>query len=126
MLRTLLIASALLTVSGTALASQAYVHGSAVSVDPNFAVSYGSGPYNSGFSVMYSSGGVPYWGVPYGYGPAPVIVVPPPRYRVKHVHHYRDYGRGWDDRRGWNDRRDDWRDDRHEPRRGEQRRHGRD
>ena len=126
MLRTLLIAGALLTASGTVLANQAYVHGSVVSVDPNFAVSYGSGPYNSGFSVMVSSGGVPYWGVPYGYAPAPVIVVPPPRYRVQHVHHHRGYGRGWDERRDWNDRRDDWRDDRRESRRGEQRRHGRD
>ncbi len=124
MLRKLLIATTLLAASGTAFASQAYVYGRVAPVDPSFAVSYGSGPYNSGFSVMYSSGGVPYWGVPYGYAPAPVIVVPPPRYRVYSVppgHAYKHgHGHGWkksyyrDDRPDFHrdDRRDDWRDDR--------------
>jgi len=122
MLRKLLIATTLLAASGTALASQTYVQGRVVSVDPSFAVSYGSGPYNSGFSVMYSSGGVPYWGAPYGYGAAPVIVVPPPRYRVYAVppgHAYKHghrHGHGKKGRYYRNDRhdsyRDDWRDDR--------------
>ena len=126
MLRTLLIASTLLASSGAALSSQAYVQGGVVSVDPSFAVSYGSGPYNSGFSVMYSSGGVPYWGVPYGYGPAPVIVVPPPRYRVYAVppgHAYKHgYGHGWKGRDYRDDRRDFYRDGRRDERRDDRRR----
>lgn len=125
MLRKILIATTLLAASATAIASQTYVHGRVVSVDPSFAVSYGSGPYNSGFSVMYSSGGVPYWGVPYGYAPAPVIVVPPPRYRVYAVPPGHAYKHGYGPGRGHggkgsyyrNDRHDSYRDHRRDDRR---------
>jgi len=125
MLRKILIATTLLAASGTALASQTYVHGRVVSVDPSFAVSYGSGAYNSGFSVMYSSGGVPYWGTPYGYGPAPVIVVPPPHYRVYSVPPGHAYKHGYGPGRGHggkgsyyrNDRHDSYRDHRRDDRR---------
>jgi len=93
MLRNLLIATALLTASGTALADNAYVYGGVTSVDPSLAISYGTGPYG-GFNVMYSSGGVPYWGgMPYL--PPPVVVVPPPRYRVMPVPPRYGYGYGY-------------------------------
>jgi len=81
MLRKLMIATALLTASGKALADNAYVYGGVASVDPSFAISYGTGPYG-GFNLMYSTGGFPYWG-PMPYLPPPVVVVPPPRYRVQ-------------------------------------------
>ena len=127
MLRTLLIATALLTASGTALAHGGDGYGRVVTVEPNIVVSFGT-RHHDGFRVLYESGGSRYWTYT-PYRPEHVILLPPP-HRVTHVRHYRDYGyrdykRGWDDRRGWNDRRDDWRDGRHEPRR-EQRRHGRD
>jgi hypothetical protein len=95
MLRTLTIATALLTVSGTALADRAYVYGGVAAVEPSFAVSVGTGPYG-GVNVMYSSGGIPYWGAA-PYLPPPVMVVPPPpppRYRVAPAPYYR-YGYGY-------------------------------
>jgi hypothetical protein len=116
MLRTLLFATALLTASGTALAHNDYMYGRVVSVEPSISVSFGTGYYD-GFRVLYESGGSRYW-THTPYRPGPTIVLPP-RHRVQHVHHYRDYGRGWDDHR------DGWRDDRREHHR-EQRRHGRD
>jgi hypothetical protein len=102
MLGKLMIAAALLTASGAALADSAYVYGGVASVDPSFAISYGTGPYG-GINLMYSSGGVPYWGA-MPYRPAPVVVVPapyypapyyrvpppPPRYGYGH-----GYGPGW-------------------------------
>ncbi|MBI1284573.1 MAG: hypothetical protein GC183_09595 [Thiobacillus sp.] len=95
MLRTLMIATALLTASGTALADKTYVYGGVTAVEPGFAVSFGTGPYG-GVNMMYSSGGYPYWGaVPYL--PPPVVVVPPPpppRYRVAPAPYYR-YGYGY-------------------------------
>jgi hypothetical protein len=94
MLRTLMIATALLTASGTALADRTYVYGGGVAaVEPSFAVSFGTGPYG-GVNVMYSSGGIPYWGAA-PYLPPPVVVVPPPppRYRVAPAPYYR-YGYG--------------------------------
>jgi len=93
MLRTLMIAAALLAASGTALADRTYVYGGVAAVEPGFAVSFGTGPYG-GANVMYSSGGLPYWGaVPYL--PPPVVVVPPPpRYRVAPAPYYR-YGYGY-------------------------------
>ena len=130
MLRTLLIATALLAASGTAIARDDYGHGPVVSVEPNFTVSFGT-RHHDGFRVLYESGGARYW-THSPYHPGQVIVLPPPQ-RVTHVRHYRDYGhrdygRGWDDRRGWKDRHDGWRDDRREHRsdRREHRRHGRD
>jgi len=125
MLRTLLIATALLTASGTALAHSGDGYGRVVTVEPNIVISFGTSRHD-GFRVLYESGGSRYW-THTPYRPSHTILLPP-RHRVQHVHHYRDYGRGWDERRGWNDRRDDWREDRHESRRDrhEQRRHGRD
>lgn len=125
MLRTLLIATALLTASGSALAHNDDGYGQVVSVEPNFVISFGT-RHHDGFRVLYESGGSRYW-THTPYRPSHTIALPP-RHRIQHVHHHRDYGRGWDSRRDWNDRRDDWRDDRHEPRRDrhEQRRHGRD
>ncbi len=133
MLRTLLIASTLLAASGTAIARSDYGHGRVVSVEPHFVLSFGT-RHHDGFRVLYESGGARYW-THTPYHPGHVIVLPPP-HRVTHVRHYRDYGyrdygRGWDDRRGWNDRdnrHDGWRDDRREHRgdRRDHRRHGRD
>ncbi|MBW8329892.1 MAG: hypothetical protein K0M48_12290 [Thiobacillus sp.] len=120
MLRTLLIATALLTATGTALAHSDYGYGRVVSVEPQFSISFGT-RHHDGFRVLYESGGSRYW-THTPHHPGHVIVLPQHHYRVKHVHHYRDSGRGWDDRR------DDWRDDRREYRsdRRDHRRHGRD
>lgn len=97
MIRKFLLAAAMLSASGVALA-----HGGRVYDEPSVAFSIGTGPY-SGFSMTYSSG--PYWG-PVTYAPAPVVVVPAPHYRVysappghayKHRHSYRHehrYGGG--------------------------------
>jgi hypothetical protein len=133
MLRTLLIATTLLAASGTAIARSDYGHGRVVSVEPHFVLSFGT-RHHDGFRVLYESGGARYW-THSPYHPGHVIVLPPP-HRVTHVQHYREYGyreydRGWDDRRGRKDHRDDWRDDRREHRsdwrdRRDQRRHGRD
>lgn len=130
MLRALLIATALLAASGTAIARSDYGHGRVIAVEPGVSVSFGTG-YRDGFRVLYESGGTRYW-THSPYHPGHVIVLPPP-HRVTHVRHYREYGyreygRGWDDRRGRKDRRDDWREDRREHRndRRDQRRHGRD
>ena len=125
MLRTLLIASALLTASGTAIARDDYGHGRVVSVEPHFVLSFGT-RHHDGFRVLYESGGSRYW-THTPYRPSHTILLPP-RHRVQHVHHYRDYGRGWDDRRGWKDRHDgrrDYRREHHSDRR-DHRRHGRD
>jgi hypothetical protein len=130
MLRTLLIATALLAASGTAIARDDYGHGRVVSVEPNITISFGT-PHHDGFRVLYESGGSRYW-THSPYHPGHVIVLPPP-HRVTHVRHYRDYGyrdyeRGWDDRRDWKDRHDGRRDDRreHHSDRRDHRRHGRD
>lgn len=117
MLRTLLIATALLTASGMALAHGDYGYGRVVRVEPSISVSFGTG-YHDGFRVLYESGGTRYW-THTPYHPGHVIVVPHHRHHVKHVHHYRDYGRGWDDRH-------DWREDRREHRRKHHRHHDRD
>jgi hypothetical protein len=87
-----------------------------VTVEPTFSISFGS-RHHDGFRVLVESGGTRYWTHTLHH-PGPVIVLPPPRYRVQPVY-YHDYGRGWDDRRG------DWRDDRRKHHR-EYRRHGRD
>jgi hypothetical protein len=95
MIRKLFIAAAMLTASGVALAHGGQVYGD----QPSFAFSVGTGPY-SGFSMSYSSS--PYWG-PVVYGPAPVVVAPPPYYRVyaappghAYKHRHRHGGGGHD------------------------------
>ena len=130
MLRTLLIATALVAASGTAIARDDYGHGRVVSVEPNFTISFGT-RHHDGFRVLYESGGARYW-THSPHHPGHVIVLPPP-HRVTHVRHYRDYGyrdygHGWDDRRDWKDRHDGRRDDRreHHSDRRDHRRHGRD
>ncbi len=101
MLRTLLIATSLLTAAGTALAHGDVSYGRVIDVEPRVSVSFGSGYYD-GFRVLYESGGSRYWTYS-PYRPGPAIVLPPP-HRVRHLHRYRDYGHGWDDRRpGWHD-----------------------
>jgi hypothetical protein len=130
MLRTLLIATTLLAASGSALAHNDHAYGRVIAVEPRISVSFGTG-YHDGFRVLVESGGSRYW-THTPHHPGRVIVLPPP-HRVTHVRHYRDYGyrdysRGWDDRRGRKDQRDEWREDRREHRsdRRDQRRHGRD
>lgn len=105
MLRPLLIAAALLTASGTALAHDGY--GRVVSVEPHFVISFGT-PYPDGFRVLYESGGARYWTHTSTY-PDRVIVLPQP-YRVEHR-----YRHDWNDR-GGDRRHDGWRDRRHERR----------
>lgn len=107
LLRTLLITTALLTGTGSALAHGSY--GRVISVEPHVVISFGTGRHD-GFRVLYETGGQHYW-THSPYYPGRVIMLPP-RHRIQHIHHhhYRD-GRGWDDRRDWKDRRD-WRDDR--------------
>lgn len=112
MLRTLLIATALLTASGTALAHSDRGYGRVVAVEPHFVISFGTRQHD-GFSVLYESGGSRYW-THTPYYPGHTIVLPPP-HRVQHVYHHRDYGNQWKDHH--HDRRDD---------RREHRRHGRD
>jgi len=119
MLRTLLIASALLTASGTALARGDDHSGRVVSVEPHFAIAFGT-RHHDGFRVLYESGGTRYW-THTPYHPGHVIVLPPPHHRVKHVYHHRDHRGGWDDRRDWRDDRRDHHNDRRD-----HRRHGRD
>jgi hypothetical protein len=128
MLRTLLIATALLTASGAALAHGDDGYGRVITVEPRVSIAFGTG-YPDGFRVLYESGGSRYWTYT-PYRPRDYIVLPA-HHRVRYVERYRDYGHGWDDRRGRDDYRDGWRGDRREYReyredRGEYRRHGRD
>ncbi len=121
MLRTLLIATALLTASSASFAHGGnHGHGRVITVEPRFVVSFGS-RHHDGFRVLYESGGSRYW-THTPYRPGRTIVLPP-RHRVQHVHHYRDYAPGRDGRRDWNHRRDDWRHDRDDRR--DHRRHDR-
>ena len=104
MLRTLLIATALLTASSASFAHGGdYGYGRVVSVEPRFVISFGTSRPD-GFRVLYESGGDRYW-THTSYYPGPRIVLPPP-YRVERVY-YRDYGRDWDDR-GWHRHRGGW------------------
>jgi len=105
MLRTLLIATALLGASGTALAHGDYGYGRVIEVEPHIAISFGS-PYPNGFRVLYESGGARYW-THTTYRPGPMIMLPPPVYR--HMYHDRGYRHDWDDHK-------DWREARHENR----------
>lgn len=111
MLRTLLLASALLAASGASFAHDGdYGYGRVVRVEPSVSISFGTG-YHDGFRVLYESGGSRYWTYT-PYHPGHIIVLPP-QHRVKHVYHHRDYGRGWDDRHDWDDRREHRRKHRH-------------
>ena len=112
MLRTLVIATALLAASGSGLAHTIYDHGRVVSVEPQFVVSFGT-RHPDGFRVLYESGGSRYW-THTRHHPGHTIVVPPSQ-RITHVHHYRDHRHGWDKRRDRDDRRG-WREDRRDHR----------
>lgn len=121
MLRTLLIATALLIASGAALAHGDDGYGRVITVEPRVSIAFGTG-YHDGFRVLYESGGSRYWTyTPY----RPRDYMLPAQYRVRHVHRYGDYGYDRDDRRGRDGYRDGWRGDRREYR-GDYRRHGRD
>ncbi len=130
MLRTLLIAAALLTASSASFAhGGSYNHGRVVAVEPRFVISFGT-HRPDGFRVLYESGGARYW-TQTSYYPGPTIVLPP-RYRAERVY-YRDYGYRNDgrasDNHGWHHRRDgrnDWREERRGHRHKHPPRHGRD
>lgn len=113
MLRKFMIAAALLTASGTALAHGGHGYGRVVTVEPHFVLSFGT-RHHDGFRVLYETGGQRYWTYT-SYRPARTIVLPP-RQRVHPVYHYGSYRNHWDGRRDWHDRRD-WRDDRRDHRR---------
>ncbi|MDP3585945.1 MAG: hypothetical protein Q8R61_12515 [Thiobacillus sp.] len=113
MLRTLLIATTLLTASGSALAyDRGYDrgYGRVVTVEPQFTISFGT-RHHDGFRVLYESGGSHYW-THTPYRPSHVIVLPPQHHRVQHVYHH------YDNRGGWDKHRKHWRDDRRDDRRG--------
>jgi hypothetical protein len=124
MLRRLLIATALLSASGTALAHGGSGYGRVVAVEPHFVISFGT-RHHAGFNVLYESAGSRYWMVTPRH-PGHTIVLPP-RHHVRPAYHPRDYGHGWGNRHGWSDRRDGWRDERREHHRDhrEYRRHDR-
>jgi hypothetical protein len=107
MLRKFLIATALLTASGAALAHNDSVYGRVISVEPRVSIAFGTGYYD-GFRVLYESDGSRYWTTT-PYRPSHTIVLPP-RHHVQHAYQHRHHKGGWDDRR--HDRRDDRRDDR--------------
>lgn len=109
MLRKLLIATALLTTSGFALASDR--HGRVVSVEPHFSISFGT-RHHDGFRVLYESGGHHYW-THTDYRPSRYIVVPQ---HVYYGHPGHGYGHGHN-KHHWKGHRDDWRDDRRHDRR---------
>ena len=116
MLRTLLIATALLTTSGAALARDNHDYGRVISVEPSFSISFGT-RHHDGFRVLYESGGHHYWGHS-AHHPGHYYVLPP--------HHRVQYGHsGWKghDRHQAKGHRDDRRDDRRGHR--ESRRHDR-
>ena len=126
MLRTLLIATTLLSASGAAMAHGSD-YGRVVSVEPHFSISFGT-RHHDGFRVLYESGGDHYRTYT-PYRPSHTIVLPP-RHQVRHVYNYRDsgyrdYGRDWDKRHKGNKHRNDW-DDGSRDKRRDHRRHGRD
>lgn len=97
MLRTLLIAAALLTASSASFAHDGgYGYDRVITVEPQLTISFGS-RYPNGFRALYESGGYHYW-THAAYYPGETVVLPP-RYRVQPVNRYRDDWRGWDDRR---------------------------
>ena len=109
MLRTLLIATALLTTSGVALARDG--HGRVISVEPSISISFGS-PHHDGFRVLYESGGHHYW-THTDYRPSHYIVLPPHR-QVYYEHPGRHHGWKGHDRHHWTSHREDRHDDRHD------------
>jgi hypothetical protein len=116
MLRTFLLATAMLAASGTALAHGDNGYGRVVSVEPHFVISFGT-RQPDGFRVLYESGGNRYW-THTSYYPGPSIVLPTV-YRAQPVYYSRDHRRDWDER-GWGHRRDDrdgWRGVRRQHRR---------
>lgn len=126
MLRTLMIATALLATSGTALAHGGHTYGRVVSVEPHFSISFGSGHYD-GFRVVYESGGHRYW-THSRYHPGHMVVLPSSHRHVKYVSHSHAH-RGWDNRHGWSGPRDrgdrhDWRHERRDHRGDHRRGHG--
>lgn len=129
MLRTLMIAVALLGTSGAAMARGSYDYGHdtgrVISVEPHFSISFGSRQHD-GFRVLYESGGNHYW-THTTYRPSHAIVLPS-RHQVHHVYHYSDYGYGRDKRHKWKKQRDDRGDARRSNDRRDRnhRRHGRD
>jgi hypothetical protein len=103
----LLAAASLLAISSGALAHGTY-YPPVVSSDPAFMISIGT----PGFSMAYGTGAYGYYGpapyyvyAPY-YPPTRVIVAPPP-YRGKHVHHHRYYAPRYYDGPGRGDGRHD-------------------
>lgn len=113
MLRTLLIATALLTTSGAALARDGHDYGRVISVEPSFSVSFGT-RHSDGFRVLYESGGQHYWGHS-DHHPGRYFVLPPQHY-VQSNYGYRDHGWSGRDRHHWKGHREDRRHDRHDDR----------
>ena len=109
MLRTSLIAAALLIASTGAMAyNNDYVYGRVVTVEPHFVISFGGGRQHDGFRILYEVGGQQYW-THSPYRPGPVFWVPRPVnvYPIHHQEYPRWNGRGWDGRHdrhgGWDD-----------------------
>jgi hypothetical protein len=123
MLRTLLIAAALLSTSGAALARDGHDYGRVVSVEPHFSISFGT-RHHDGFRVVYESGGEHY-STYTPYRPSHAIVLPPV-HQAHYVYRTRDYGHDWNKRHQRH--RGDWDDNRRENSRGhrDNRRHDRD
>ncbi len=120
MLRTLLIATALLTTSGAALARDGHDYGRVISVEPSFSISFGT-RYDDGFRVLYESGGHNYW-THTSYHPGRYFVLPPRQY-VQSGYGYHDQGWNGRERHHWQGHREDRRDDRDDRR--DDRRHDR-
>lgn len=113
MLRSLLIATAMLTASSACFAhGDDHDYGRVVSVEPRFVISIGT-RQPDGYRMRYESGESRYW-THTSYYPSNLIVVSP-SYRVQPVYDYRDDRRHWD-HHGWSHRRGD-QDDRHDERR---------
>lgn len=123
MLRTLLIATALLTTSGAALARDGQEYGRVISVEPSFSISFGT-RHHDGYRVQYESGGQHYW-THSSHHPGHYFVLPPQHY-VQSNYGYRDHGWSGRDRHHWKGHREDRRHDRHDDRDDhEDRRHDR-
>ena len=122
MLRTLLIATALLTTSGAALARDGQEYGRVISVEPSFSISFGT-RHHDGYRVQYESGGHHYW-THSSHHPGHYFVLPPQHY-VQSNYGYRDHGWSGRDRHHGKDHREDRRHDRDDHDDDEERRHDR-
>ena len=111
MLRTLLIATALLTTSGAALARDGQEYGRVISVKPSFSISFGT-RHHDGYRVQYESAGHHYW-THSSHHPGHYFVLPPQHY-VQSNYGYRDHGWSGRDRHHWRGHREDRRHDRHD------------